>query len=192
VITWVAAGAACVVVALYSINLFSTGQFSLGGALLGLAVGLLIIGFVAGVGAARVRSLRSRYPQAFVSNVALYDQLYHQLGEISEALGANAFRLGGRRSGSVVLDEGALRIFVGLRPRLALELPSTDIAAMGIARAPQGKWVLPSLEIVFTFQGGAFPLDICLMNSNFGFPHAVGRVELDKQLALARQACAPS
>jgi hypothetical protein len=88
----------------------------------------------------------------------------------------------------VVLDDAALRIFVGLRPRQILELPSSAIASIGLAKAPQGKWVLPSLEIVFTVQGRAFPLDICMMNSNFGFPHALGRVEVEKQLALARQA----
>lgn len=191
-ISWVVASAACVLLALYIVNLFRTGKFSLGGALLGLAVGLLVIGLVAGVGAARVRSLRRRYPRAYVSNVALYDQLHPQLRQVSAALGTDVPSLGARRSGAVVLDETALRVFVGLRPRQILELPSTDIASIRVANAPQGKWVLPSFEIVFTVQGRTLPLDICLMNSNFGFPHAVGRRELDKQLPLARQARATS
>jgi hypothetical protein len=192
VIGWLAAGAGCILVAVYVINLFRSGQFSVGGALLGLVLGLLIIGLVAVVGVARVRSLVRRYPHAFVSNVAMYPQLHLQLREISDALGVDASNLRSVRSASMVMDDTSLRIFAGLPLRQILALPSTAIASINVARAPQGKWVLPSLEVVFSFQGRTLPLDFCLGNSNFRFPHAVGRVELDRKLAVAREALVTS
>ncbi len=188
VIGWVAAGAACILVALYAVNLFRSGQFSVGGAILGLVLAALIVGFVAAVGVARVRALRRRYPHAFVANVAMYSQLHRQLREISDALGVDASQLGSHRSASMVLDDTSLRIFAGLPLRQILALPSTAIASISVVQAPQGKWVLPSLEVAFSFHGRTLPLDFCLVNSNFRFPHAVGPVGLDRQLAVARKA----
>ena len=192
VIGWLSAGAGCILVAVYVVNVFRSGQFSVGGALLGLVLGLLIIGLVTVVGVARVRSLVRRYPHAFVANVAMYSQLRLQLRQLSDALGVDASKLGSRRSASMVLDDVSLRIFAGLQLRQIVALPSTAIASINVARAPQGKWVLPSLEVVFSFQGRTQPLDFCLESSNFWFLHAAGRVELDSQLAVARKALATS
>jgi hypothetical protein len=105
----------------------------------------------------------------FVSNVAMCAQMHVQVREVSNALGVNASNLGSRRSGAVVLDERSLRIFAGLPLKQILELPSTAIVKMSVVKAPQGKWVLPSLELVFSLQSRTMPLDLCLMNS-FGFP----------------------
>lgn len=192
VIGWVTAGAGCILVAVYVVNLFRSGQFSVGGVLLGLVLGGLIIGYFAVVGVMRVRSLVRRYPHAFVANLAMYPQLHLQLREISDALGVDASNLRSVRSASMVMDDTSLRIFAGLPLIQILALPSTAIAGINVARAPQGKWVLPSLEVVFSFQGRTLPLDFCLGNSNFQVPHAVGRVELDRQLAVARKALARS
>jgi len=189
---WVAAGVACVLVALYVVYVFRSAQFSVAGVLLGLALGLLVIGLVATIGVTRVRSLRRQYPRAFVANVAMYYQLHVQLHEISDALGVDASNLRSRRSGAMVLDDVSLRFFAGLPLRQILALPSTAIASISVAKAPQGKWILPSLEMDFSIQGRTLPLDVCLMNSNFRFPHAVGRVELNRQLAVAEKALAKS
>lgn len=192
VIGWLGAGAACILVAVYVVNLFLFGQFSVVGALLGLVLALLIIGLVTVVAAARVRSLVRRYPHAFVANVAMYSQLCLQLRELSDALGVDVSKLGLSRSASMVLDDVSLRIFAGLPLRQIVALPSTAIASISVAKAPQGKWVLSSLEVVFSFQGRTLPLDFCFGSSNFWFLHAAGRVELDSQLAVARKAVARS
>jgi len=173
-------------VAFYVVYLFRSGQFNLAGAVLGLVLVLLIVGTVAAIGAARVRSLRRRYARAFVSNVAMYPQLHLQLREISHALGIDDSAVRWRRSAAVVLDDTSLRIFAGLPLRQLLALPSAAISSITIARAPQGKWMLPSLEVVVACQGRILPLDLCIMTSGFRFPHVVGRAELEKQLAQAR------
>jgi len=182
--------AALGIVVAFVVNLLRSAQFGIAGAVLGLGIVLLVIGTVAAVGAMRVRSLRRRYPRALVSNVAMYPQLHLQLREVSHALGVNPSELRSRRSGAMVLDDTSLRIFAGVPLRQVLALPSTAISSISIARAPQGKWMLSSLEVVFACHRRALPLDLCLMTSKFQFPHVVDRAELEKQLAQARQALA--
>lgn len=189
---WIGAGTLCVVVALFTVNLVRSGQFNAGGAVFGVVGVVLVVGSIAGIGIARLRTLRGRYPRAFVSNLALYPQLYDQIRELTQALGTDISPLGSRRMVSMVLDDESLRLFAGFPLKEVLAFPSTAITSVDIAKAPQGKWVLSSLEVVFSVRGRRIPLDFCLMNSTFAVPHAVGRAELERRLPVARKALAAS
>jgi hypothetical protein len=119
----------------------------------------------------------------------MYPELHDQLREASSALGLDSTKLGFHRAASIVLDDASLRVFAGItQPELIFTMPAGATVGMRIARAPQGKWVLPSLELDLSQDGQQLVVDFCLMNSNFGFPHAIGLAELERQFVNARAA----
>jgi len=188
IVSWSAVGLAVALLAAYLVNLFRFHQFSVVGAVIGLALGVSIIGAVATFGSSRAKALRRRFPHAFVSNVALYPQLHDQLRDACRALQLDPSMLSRRRSAAIVLDDEGLRMFAGARTTQILDIPVHAIDGLRTAVAPQGRWMLPSLEIDLGAPGGPLRLDLCLITERFGFPHAVGRAELEKRLAVARQA----
>jgi hypothetical protein len=186
---WVAAGAAVVVVALFWINLIGSGQVSGAGVIGGVILVALIVGVVAAIGTSRARTLRRIYPKGFVSTIAMYGQFLVQLKAVTNALGVDLAVPQSRRSGTVVLDDSFLRVYVGIvKPIELVAIPASDITRIGIAKAEQGKWILDSLEIGFESAGGGLAIDFCVMNTGFGFPHVVARKELERQLLIARSA----
>jgi hypothetical protein len=189
VLGWVAVAAGCALVAVYIVGLVRLHQFSAWGVVLGLALALLITGSVALFGSVRERTLRRMFPGAFVSNVAVYPQLQDQLLSASDAFGVDPPKFGLWRFASIVLDESSLRIYAGIRkPGLVYSIPSDLIKGLRIAKAPQGRWILPSFELDLTREQPPLLVDFCLITQRLGIPHAVRRVELETLLASAELA----
>lgn len=160
---WIAVIPLGILAGLLVMNLIYQKQFSPAGLILGIVIVAVIVGLFSLSNWARLNALIRDHPGAFATNVVMYPQFRQQFSDAARAFGVDISGVGSHRSGAILLDGQELRLFVGSgAPRQVASFPAPLIRGIQIADAPQGNWILNSLEFELSADGETFALDFCV------------------------------
>ena len=185
---WLGAALLCALVGLFVFYLFASNQFNAGGIVLGVSVVIVIVAVVGARSWYSVRAVERRNAGALVARIVMYDQFRAQLNSLAEASQMAQPRLGFHTAATLSVNSDHVRLFLGANSEPFFSIPTSQLTSIDIVKAPQGKWILPSLEMTFEANGTSVGLDFCVMNSGFSFPHVVGRKKLERTLTQAQLA----
>lgn len=134
----------------------------------GLLFAFWIIGGVSLRQSFRVKHLRSDAPHAIVWSIGVFIDQFPQIDSLMRGLGAGKSRVWPNSLAIFVADQESVRVYGGMffgvfgKPKLLLTLPTSAIASIAVAKAPQGTYKLWGIELGFDVKGRIVPWDVCL------------------------------
>jgi hypothetical protein len=181
----IAAVVVSVVVALLVLNIIYQKEFSPAGLIFGIAVVGVILGLFCFSNWSRLNALQRNHPGAFATNIVMYPQFLQQLSDAGRAFGIDVSAVGRSKSGALLVDRQAIRMFVGSgAPREVASFPALSVRGVRITDSAQGSWTLSSLEVELGEVGQTFLLDFCLTRK--AWPGILPPRALELQVQAAR------